>query len=246
MKFTGHERDLADPSGTGDDLDYMHARFCSPLLGRFLTIDTIRSARLTIPQSWNRYSYAANNPINLVDLNGEQPAAPQPTSFQQMLSDFWDLLTSIGGSNQIDNVYYIDGEFRRVGLGAEDMAIITGTALATAAALDSAGDAEKREGPVTADGTADAASGERLQKQLANEERVSQLTGGEGESMAGAGAKKPIHDIDRLVSQYGGSPEDWAKVRSSNFTAPDGTKFEVHGYRNVKTGELQELKTKLE
>jgi hypothetical protein len=26
MKFTGHERDLANPGGAGDDLDYMHAR----------------------------------------------------------------------------------------------------------------------------------------------------------------------------------------------------------------------------
>jgi hypothetical protein len=34
-KFTGHERDLGNPGGAGDDLDYMHARFCSPLTGRF-------------------------------------------------------------------------------------------------------------------------------------------------------------------------------------------------------------------
>src|SRR6185503_9678462 len=34
MKFTGHERDFANPSSVADDLDYMHARHYSPLLGR--------------------------------------------------------------------------------------------------------------------------------------------------------------------------------------------------------------------
>jgi hypothetical protein len=30
MKFTGHERDLNSLAGPADDLDYMHARYCSP------------------------------------------------------------------------------------------------------------------------------------------------------------------------------------------------------------------------
>lgn len=114
-----------------------------------------------MPQSWNRYSYAANSPINFIDLNGEQPTESQSRTFQQMLSDFWDLLTSIGGSNQINDYYYINGKFRRAGLSTEEMAVIAGTALATAAALDSAGDAEKSEEPVAAEGTADSASGDQ-------------------------------------------------------------------------------------
>ncbi len=40
LKFTGHERDFyAD--GESDDLDYMHARFCDPRLGRFLSVDPV-------------------------------------------------------------------------------------------------------------------------------------------------------------------------------------------------------------
>ncbi len=42
MKFTGHERDLqSTTTNTLDDLDYMHARFRSPLTGRFLSTDPV-------------------------------------------------------------------------------------------------------------------------------------------------------------------------------------------------------------
>jgi RHS repeat-associated protein len=69
MKFTGHERDLASAGGAGDDLDYMHARHCSPLVGRFLGVDPDlgNSAQ---PQSWNRYVYVMNNPLKYLDPLG--------------------------------------------------------------------------------------------------------------------------------------------------------------------------------
>jgi RHS repeat-associated protein len=70
MKFTGHERDLANPNGTGDDLDYMHARFCSPVTGRFTSVDPIHSSALRVPQSWNKFSYALNNPVSFTDPKG--------------------------------------------------------------------------------------------------------------------------------------------------------------------------------
>ncbi|MEP7012661.1 MAG: RHS repeat-associated core domain-containing protein [Acidobacteriota bacterium] len=73
MKFTGHERDLNGSAGTGDDLDYMHARFCSPVTGRFSTTDpSPRSIRMSMPQSWNRYSYVMGNPYKYVDPGGDQ------------------------------------------------------------------------------------------------------------------------------------------------------------------------------
>jgi RHS repeat-associated protein len=70
-KFTGHERDLGNLGGAGDDLDYMHARHCSPLTGRFLSVDTGQSAKSPKPQSWNRYSYSRNNPITRLDPDGQ-------------------------------------------------------------------------------------------------------------------------------------------------------------------------------
>jgi RHS repeat-associated protein len=69
MKLTGHERDLASLAGAGDDLDYMHARFCSPLTGRFLSVDRV-GAPLGRPQAWNRYAYAQGNPVKYFDPSG--------------------------------------------------------------------------------------------------------------------------------------------------------------------------------
>jgi RHS repeat-associated protein len=68
-KFTGHERDLADPSSPADDLDYMHARHYSPISGRFLSIDPM-GANPNLPQSWNRYGYALGDPEAYVDPTG--------------------------------------------------------------------------------------------------------------------------------------------------------------------------------
>jgi RHS repeat-associated protein len=71
-KFTGHERDLGNPAGSGDDLDYMHARFFSPLTGRFLGPDLIEG-KPQKPQSWNRYTYSVDNTLRYVDPTGDEP-----------------------------------------------------------------------------------------------------------------------------------------------------------------------------
>ncbi|MEK6371061.1 MAG: RHS repeat-associated core domain-containing protein [Acidobacteriota bacterium] len=70
LKFTGHER---DENGTyGNSLDYMHARHYNPGMGRLLSVDpTWASADIGRPQSWNRYAYVMNNPINLTDPTGK-------------------------------------------------------------------------------------------------------------------------------------------------------------------------------
>jgi len=71
MKFTAHERDFTDPGGPGDDLDYMHARYCNPVLGRFMSVDpSPGSINSRLPQSWNRYGYALSNPLKFVDPTG--------------------------------------------------------------------------------------------------------------------------------------------------------------------------------
>ncbi len=72
-KFTSHERDFTggtDANNT-DYLDYMHARYYNPNVGRFLSIDpTWSSADVGTPQSWNRYSYVLNNPVRHTDPDG--------------------------------------------------------------------------------------------------------------------------------------------------------------------------------
>ncbi|HYI08174.1 MAG TPA: RHS repeat-associated core domain-containing protein [Thermoanaerobaculia bacterium] len=64
-KFTGHERDSAS-------LDYMHARYYQPVMGRFLSVDRARNweKAVALPQKWNRYAYARNSPLNFFDPDG--------------------------------------------------------------------------------------------------------------------------------------------------------------------------------
>jgi RHS repeat-associated protein len=71
LKFTAHERDLNGPAGSEDRsyLDYMHARYYNPNLGRFSSIDPA-GYDLHRPQTFNRYSYVANNPMNFLDPTG--------------------------------------------------------------------------------------------------------------------------------------------------------------------------------
>jgi RHS repeat-associated protein len=71
LKFTGHERD-ADLTGYGDQLDYMHARYFQPGVGRFMSYDPVLDLRKTIenPQMWNRYLYVLNNPLRYTDPSG--------------------------------------------------------------------------------------------------------------------------------------------------------------------------------
>lgn len=74
MKFTGHERDVT--ASRKAQLDYMHARFYSPDLGRFLGPDPIASSALEQPQSWNKYNYAISNPVKYVDPDGKAAVIP--------------------------------------------------------------------------------------------------------------------------------------------------------------------------
>jgi RHS repeat-associated protein len=71
LKFTGHERDYAGGMGgeDGHAVDYMHARYYNPSVGRLLSVDPVEGDP-SRPQSWNRYAYVMNNPLNRVDPTG--------------------------------------------------------------------------------------------------------------------------------------------------------------------------------
>jgi len=65
--FTGHRQ---NNSGTYDfGLVYMNARYYLPEVGRFISADTIVPEPKD-PQSYNRYSYANNSPLNFTDPTG--------------------------------------------------------------------------------------------------------------------------------------------------------------------------------
>jgi len=48
----------------------MMARHCSPLTGRFTSVDPANAANLMVPHSLNRYAYVGNNPLIYNDLDG--------------------------------------------------------------------------------------------------------------------------------------------------------------------------------
>ena len=83
MHFTGDERD------TEDNLDHTWFRQYSSTLGRWMTPDPagLAAADPGNPQSWNRYAYVADDPIDSTDALGliicnicppTQPSPPPP------------------------------------------------------------------------------------------------------------------------------------------------------------------------
>ena len=62
-KFTGKERDKET------NLDYVDARNYDSEIGRWNTVDPLKDK---MPQ-WSSYNYALNNPVMMVDDNGEYP-----------------------------------------------------------------------------------------------------------------------------------------------------------------------------
>lgn len=75
QQFTQKERDIE----TG--LDYFGARYYASMQGRFTSVDPLASsAKLTNPQTWNRYAYVLNNPLRLIDPTGMAPQDPSRPS----------------------------------------------------------------------------------------------------------------------------------------------------------------------
>jgi hypothetical protein len=62
--------------------------------------------------------------------------------------------------------------------------------------------------------------------------------------IAGAGSRKAIGDIGRLVTQYGGEAGDWAKMVGGSEKV-GGRTVQIHWYENVKTGLKTEFKQNL-
>ncbi len=67
-KFTGQKLD-----NTG--LYYYNARYYDPVIGRFLSADTLIQD-IHNPQCLNRYSYVLNNPLKYIDPNGHRMVIP--------------------------------------------------------------------------------------------------------------------------------------------------------------------------
>ena len=104
--FTGHVQDLSG-------LVYMQQRYYDPTLMRFMSVDPM-SVNPDDERTFNRYSYAANNPYKFVDPDGEAAETA------------WDVFNvSLGvaslGSNLSDG-NYAAAALDTVGIAADSVA----------------------------------------------------------------------------------------------------------------------------
>jgi RHS repeat-associated protein len=109
-RFTGHERD-------GSGLDYMLARYYNWGWGRFLSVDpSVSSMDPARPQSWNRYTYAMNNPLRFVDPDGAQSVPTTPVT--QIVGKYmfhFDPLHGVGQGWHIDVSVKRGGQWTKIG-----------------------------------------------------------------------------------------------------------------------------------
>lgn len=127
QRFTGHERDLVNIAGQGDDLDYMHARHYSPVAGRFVSVDAMNGAS-NVPQSWNRYAYVRGNPLKLVDPDGLEPL---PADLLLFFNNFFT-----HDFSQVDVQTGLTARFVTAAAGAEGVTLGSTIYLSPAAAVD--------------------------------------------------------------------------------------------------------------
>ncbi len=80
--FTGHRHNNTGTNNLG--LIYMNARYYLPEVGRFISPDTI-VPEPSNPQSFNRYAYVRNNPVNFTDPTGH--AESSGCEYEGCLSD---------------------------------------------------------------------------------------------------------------------------------------------------------------
>ncbi len=217
--YAGHAQDAQ----TG--LVCMGARWYDPVAGRFVSVDPKAFDEANV-QSFNRYAYANNNPYRYVDPDG------------RAAETIFDVI-SFGISVEMFRRDPTIGNF--LGAAVDGLAVAIPFMPGGVGSIRAVGKAaEAADTAVTAAkaGAHNAANASKLGKQLASQEGVAELLSGGGKAIAGAGTSIPLRDAGRLVGQYGGNANDWAKISS---TAQGH--LQTHAYRNVVTGQVVELKS---
>ncbi|WP_291782247.1 RHS repeat-associated core domain-containing protein [Luteibacter sp.] len=105
--FTGH---VEDPDS---GLIYMQARYYDPLAGRFISPDPLRPGP-SLTFKFNRYVYAANNPLTYLDPSGMDDECSAACMAMRRLSDHY---SGVSSSNQGGGVQSMLGG-TRAGLAA--------------------------------------------------------------------------------------------------------------------------------
>ena len=93
--FTGHRHNNTGTNNLG--LIYMNARYYMPEVGRFISPDSIVPEPKN-PQTYNRYSYALNSPVNYTDPTGHCTSNYEAGS--------QDMVTCLSAWNSVANYLY--------------------------------------------------------------------------------------------------------------------------------------------
>lgn len=107
--------------------DYMHARYYSTALDRFVSVDPVKG-NAGSSQTWNRYSYALNNPIKFIDPDGRDVAvAVRPVSTFKASGHAYLVVTPTGGNRTSERfMKYLEGENRFTLSGGPDLMKVNG------------------------------------------------------------------------------------------------------------------------
>ncbi len=200
------------PHDDDTGLSYFGARYYNPTIGRFMGVDPAGFQDSNV-HSFNKYAYANNNPYKYVDPDGELPI---------LLLAFvaYDFYSSYQESGNIGDA----AKAAVLGIINPFKKIKTTVNIA-------------KKFKVTK-GANSSANGLKLQKQLASQEQLGQLSKGGGTVIS-----QPAKQANRIAAQTGRNPANIQKVSSSAKPVKDGTQIQTHSFRDASTNELIEPKT---
>jgi RHS repeat-associated protein len=257
LQYTGQERDsfnVGPSPGTVNLPDYLHARYYGAAVGRFLSVDPMQGDTHH-PQSWNRYSYVVNQPINNIDpkglctftlTGGEKYSDDNTVCAEATANNPSDLEYRMTMANiaAVEDLHYTGMFLNWVARDFSAPFLLFSRGLMTDRPLPIAAGVVSAAG-IALGGVVGPEDEELLllNKQMASESQVADSLAGGGRVMAGEGTDVVLRDEPRLVAQYG--PGRWAKVTSEPYKAADGHIIETHFYKNLTTGQIVELKQTL-
>lgn len=202
------------------------ARYYDPQTAQFLTRDPIEAI------TGSAYGYAGGSPLDGSDPSGlcslfswggdgcvaaAAAAVPGGGNLDSALTSFVSFgdQVTLGASRAVRHHIGLAGAVDECS-GAYNSPVVTGAAMVA----------------MLADGEGEALAAKSVAS-MADEGRL----------IAGPGGA-PFRDVARVVEQYGGSAQEWAKMSSRKFVDAAGRSFETHWVQNLVTGARTEFKTK--
>jgi len=187
--YTGH---VNDPES---GLVYMQARYYDPALGRFLSIDPVAPSAGN-GFSFNRYAYAANNPIEHTDPDGRQYDEPG-IELENRMNDPAVAAGELQASQQAIPIAVgmvpVAGDAQNIYEAAKDPSVLNITVAAIGAIPEVGGIAAKvlKEASAVAKGTRRVGDFTRAERNAAKAESAT----ANGGKMACADCGKPLENI---------------------------------------------------